>query len=115
MNRMQFDWRWLILIALIAILANARSLPWPVMALALGGAGSWLLWQAWILWSGGRWPGSSARRVTYWRGRRIEQDGPPSRPWSGNWFAAVPATLVALLGVMLLLAALVVLLRAFNL
>lgn len=115
MNRMQFDWRWLILIALIAILANARSLPWPVVALALGGSGAWLLWQAWLLWSGGGRTGSSARRVTYWRGRRIEQGGPPPPPWSGNWFAVAPAALVALLGVILLLAALVVLLRAFNL
>lgn len=115
MNRMQFDWRWLILIVLIAILTNARSLPWPVVALTLGGAGSWLLWQAWLLWSGGGRSGSSARRVTYWRGRRIEQVGSPQRSWSGNGYAAAPAAVVALLGVMLLLAALVVLLRAFNL
>ncbi len=115
MDRRQFDWRWLILIALIALLANARALPWPVVALALGGTGSWLLWQAWLLWSGGGRLGSGSRRVTYWRGRRIEQVGPPRRFGPVTWVAVVPVALVALLGVVLLLAALVVLLRAFNL
>lgn len=71
MRNIRFDWRWVALIAFVAILASAQSIPWPILALALAAGGGYLLYMGWQIWSGGRSFGSKAR-VTYWRGQRIE-------------------------------------------
>jgi hypothetical protein len=79
MGSFRFDWRWVILIGFVAILANGRALPWPITALVLGGSGGYLLNLAWRSW-GGSWGGlGGSRRVTIggaggsrWVGRRVE-------------------------------------------
>jgi hypothetical protein len=114
MGRFQFDWRWLMLIGLIVVLANARLLPWPVVALALGGVGGWLLWLAWGMWQGGGRIGGDRANVTYWRGQRIERPGPARRLRPATWTEIAPLALAALFGGALLLAALAVVLRAFG-
>jgi hypothetical protein len=64
-------WRWIALIGLIIILTNSRSIPWPVVVLALGAAAGYLLREGWLIWqrSGGR---PTRSTVKYWRGQRIE-------------------------------------------
>lgn len=115
MHRFHFDWRWLLLIGLIAILANARSLPWFVTALALGGMGGYLLALAWrALGASGGWGSSTARRVTYWRGQRIETSGPPRRFRPRTWDELAPILVYALGGLALVLAALAVTIRALQ-
>jgi hypothetical protein len=114
MSRLPFDWRWLMLIGLIVVLANARVLPWPIVALTLGGVGGWLLWQAWQLWDGGGRHRSDQGHVTYWRGQRIERPGPPQRLRPATWPEIAPLALAALFGGALLLAGFVVVLRAFG-
>lgn len=65
-------WRWIGLIVIIAILVNSTRLPWPVVALTLAGAGGYLLYLGWNVWSAGGGGGGGGKRVTYWRGQRIE-------------------------------------------
>jgi len=106
----RFDWRWIALILIVAILANGTRLPWPVLFLALAGGGGYLLYQGWQIWGGGSF---SSKRVTYWRGQRIETPAqrrkglPPLR-------AIGPALLYLVIGGALVLAALAVLLRQFG-
>jgi hypothetical protein len=116
MRGFRFDWRWLILIGFIAILANADSLPWPVTALAFAAAGGFLITRAWRSWGvGGGWGGADTRRVTYWRGQRIESSGPARRYRPKTWSELAPVVVYGLVGGALLLAALTVALRAFGL
>lgn len=113
MGGFRFDWRWLVLIGLIAILANARSLPWFVTALALGVPGGYLLVLAWRAWEGiGGRGGGNGRRVTYWRGQRIEMHGPPRRVRPETLSAIAPVLIYALGGLILVLAALTVAVQA---
>lgn len=110
MGNIRFDWRWAALIAFVAILANARALPWFITALTLGLAGGYLLWLAWQAWSGGG--GGDTRRVTYWRGERIETRGPTRRYRPQRWEELAPVLLYAMLGAALALAALALIIRA---
>ncbi len=113
MRGARFDWRWLVLIGLIAILANARSLPWFVTALALGVPGGYLLMLAWRAWEGNGGGGrGNGRRVTYWRGQRIEMHGPPRRVRPETLSAVAPTLIYGLVGLALVLAALAVLVQA---
>ncbi len=79
MGGSNFDWRWIVLILIALVFFGQVSLvPSPyvgVILLALGGY--------WAVQAGlGPWRGRNAilgsKRVTYWRGQRIEL-GPPSR------------------------------------
>jgi hypothetical protein len=111
----RLDWRWVALIVFVAILANARSLPWFVTAAALGATGGYLLWLAWRTLGLGGW---GARRadtgnVTYWRGQRIEKPG-ARRYRPRTWEQFAPAAVYGLIGVALILAALSILLRALG-
>lgn len=116
MRGFRFDWRWLILIGFIALLANARSLPWPVTALTFAAAGGFLVTMAWRSWGSGGWPGRrETKRVTYWRGARIETQGPPRRFRPTTWQELAPVVLYAIIGGALLLAALAVTLQALGL
>lgn len=104
MGRFRFDWRWIALIAVVALLANARSLPWPIITFALAAAGGYLLNLAWNAYSGGG-GAIGGPRVTYWRGQRIETGGrrPMFRPTSVS--TLVPVVVYGLIGLALLLAA----------
>lgn len=116
MRGFRFDWRWLILIGFIAILANARALPWPITALTLAGAGGFLVTMAWRVWGlGVGRGGGSSTRVTYWRGARIETQGPPRRFRPTSWTELAPVVLYGVVGAALLLAALAVTLQALQL
>lgn len=111
MTRIKFDWRWIGLIVLVAILANASALPWPIVALSMAAGGGYILFLGWRVWNGGTTRGP---QVTYWRGQRIEKQpvrGSGLPPWS----AIGPAILYLVIGAALLLAALAILLRQFGL
>jgi len=111
MRNIRFDWRWVALIAFVAILANARSLPWFITALAFGLSGGYLLWLAWQEWGPGGGRGDT-RRVTYWRGERIETSSSARRPRPRSWDELAPVVVYALLGTALALGAVAVTLRA---
>lgn len=107
MRKFQLDWRWVAIIIFIVLLANARSLPWPVTALALGGGGVYLLALAWQAWGvGGR--GGRNGRVTYWRGQRVEMPRQPRRLKPTTLGAIAPVLIYALIGLALLLGAVVI-------
>ncbi|NJK79675.1 MAG: hypothetical protein HC876_09335 [Chloroflexaceae bacterium] len=72
MNNIQFSWRWIGLIVIAAILAGAQSLPWPIVAVTLAAGGGYLLYYGWQKWTGGAPVGGGGKRVTYWRGQKIE-------------------------------------------
>lgn len=107
MSHTRFDWRWVALIALVVLLANSSFIPWPLIVLALAGGGGYLLYMGWNVWSGGT---TSAKRVTYWRGQRIET---PAKSGTGlpPWRAIVPALLYLLIGAAFLLSAVAILLK----
>jgi hypothetical protein len=108
-GRLRFDWRWVALIAFVALLANAGRLPWQVLALALGAAGAYILVIGWRAWTR---PGSalSRGRVTYWRGQRIET--PPRRGVAMPRLADIgSAAIYFLIGGALVLAAVAIILN----
>lgn len=116
MRGFRFDWRWAALILFLALLANARMVPWPLIALTLGAAGGYLITMAWRAWGpGGRWgSGGDTRRVTYWRGQRIEAPGAPRRYRPVSWGELAPVLVYGLMGAALVLAALAVVLRNLS-
>jgi len=112
-GRFRFDWRWIALIAFVALIVNAGRLPWQLVALVLGGAGAYLLtlgWQAWTRAGGA--PGGS--RVTYWRGQRIEAPRQRRSPALPRWGDIAPAAIYLLLGGALVLGALAMVLNTFG-
>ena len=105
MGRFRFDWRWVALIGFVALLANANRLPWQVIALALGGAGAYVLTIGWRAWTQSGAP--SRGRVTYWRGQRIET--PPRRGATMPRLSDIgPAAIYFLIGGALILSAVAV-------
>ncbi|RRR66214.1 MAG: hypothetical protein EI684_21090 [Candidatus Viridilinea halotolerans] len=115
MSQFRFDQRWLILVGLVVVLANAKALPWQVVTLTLVGVGGWLLWLAWEKWGGGSRLGRNTGRVTYWRGQRIERPPLPRQLRPTAWYALAPVIVIALFGLALIMAGLVVLLKVFGL
>ncbi len=69
MTNIRFDWRWIALIVIIALIVSGPTLPWPVLTLILAASGGYLLYRGWQVWGGGNF---SSKRVSYWRGQRIE-------------------------------------------
>ncbi len=113
MSRFRFDWRWVGLIAVLIIIAGANRLPWPLVALALGGGAFYLLRYGWQVWSS-TGSGKGGRRIVYWRGQRIEIN--PSRgPALPSWRDLAPAAIYLLLGGVLALAAVSIVLRGVGL
>jgi hypothetical protein len=104
-------WRWVGLIVIIAILVNSTRLPWPVVALTLAGTGGYLLYLGWNVWSAGSGGGGGGKRVTYWRGQRIEL---PSERRSGvpPLRSILPALAYLLIGAALMLGAISVVVNA---
>ncbi|PDW04011.1 hypothetical protein [Candidatus Viridilinea mediisalina] len=115
MGQLRFDQRWLILVGLIIVLANASALPWQVVALSLAGVGGWLLWTAWQMAGGSSLLGRDAGHVTYWRGQRIERPPLPRQRRPTSWPSLAPILVIGLFGAALVMAGLVVFLRAFEL
>ena len=112
MGRFRFDWRWVGLIAFVALLANARHLPWQAIALALGGGGAYVILIGWRAWT--RPGGEFGRgRVTYWRGQRIET--PPRRGATMPRLSDIgPVAIYFLIGGALILAAVAIALNNFG-
>lgn len=113
MRNIRFDWRWVGLIIVVAIIANAQFLPWPVLMLVLGGSGGYLLFVGWQVWNreGGPRPGGH-KRVKYWRGQRIELDDSPRRGGKLPTLRAItPALIYFLIGGALLLGAIALVVR----
>jgi hypothetical protein len=108
MGNIRFDWRWVILIGTVAVLANARRLPPAVLALALGAAGIYLLYAGWQQWGGGSF---SRTHVKYWRGQRYEVRPDRRRTAIPSLRAIGPALLPLILGLTLVLSAVAVVLR----
>jgi hypothetical protein len=114
-RNVRFDWRWIVAIGVIAVLAAGDSIPWPIAALVAGASGGYLLvvgWQAWVR-SGGP---PSRGRVTYWRGQRIEA-APAARrgPALPRWSDIGPAAPYLIFGGVLVLVAVTIALRALGL
>ncbi len=107
MQNLSFKY-WIIIIGFLVVLANGRSLPWPIITLTLGGSGIALLVLAWRA-AGWSRIGAGGGRVTYWRGQRIEMPGRPlPRRIGADIWAAIT---YALIGLALVAAALVVVLE----
>lgn len=102
-----FDWRWIGLIVIAAILANSYAIPWPITVLILVAGGGYLLFVGWNIWSGGANPFKQTR-VTYWRGQRIELDAPRSSRLP-SLRSIGPALVYLLIGAALLLGGIAVL------
>lgn len=113
MPNIRFDWRWVALIAGVAVLANARRLPWPVVALALAAGGIYLLVMGWQAWTRAGGPPSRGR-VTYWRGQRYEVAPPRRGPALPRLGDIGPAAIYLLFGSVLVIGAITVALRAFG-
>ncbi len=106
MRTSRFDWRWVAVIAFVAILVNSRALPWPIPAAALGISGGYLLYAAWEAWGRTGLRSRGTTRVTYWRGERVEMQRPAPRFRPGDFTMLAPTLIYALLGSALVLAAL---------
>ena len=78
---MRFDWRWIVIIVVVALIANLQALPWPLVSAALLGSGGYLVWYA--LRNAGMRVGSQRSREVYWRGRRVDLEA--ERPAAHNW------------------------------
>lgn len=108
MQQFRFDWRWVALIVVIAIIVAGQRIPWPIFMLALAGSGGYLLYMGWQIWSGSS--SSGGNRVTYWRGQRIELK-PERRSKMPSLRAITPAIVYFVLGGILVLGAVAVVLR----
>jgi hypothetical protein len=104
-------WRWIGLIVVIAILVNSASLPWVVLALTLAGAGSYVLYLGWKVWRTESGGSGGGKRVTYWRGQRIELPN-QQRNALPSLRSILPALVYLLIGGALVLGALSVVLNA---
>ncbi len=100
MQSFRFDWRWIGLIVIFALLANSTIIPWQLLVVGLAGAGSYLIFMAWQVWQR---EGGSGKREVYWRGERIEL--PEQRSTSLSTQTIVPVALYSVLGSALWLAA----------
>lgn len=111
MQSKRFDWRWVAVILVAALIANTRFLPWPVTVLVLAASGGYLVFAGWQVWN--RQVGEGSARVTYWRGQRIELDKTVGRripPWS----SIAPALVYFLLGAAMLLGGIALLVRRIT-
>lgn len=113
MGTFRFDWRWIALVVLIALLANANRLPWPVVVAVLAGAGGYVLLLGWRVWTRSGGPPSRGR-VTYWRGQRYEVAPSRNGPALPRWRDIGPAAIYFLIGGIMVLAAASLALRALG-
>lgn len=114
MRDINIDWRWIVALGALIVLALSPRLPWGVTALVLGGGGGYLLWSGWQIWTRSGGPPSRSR-VQYWRGQRIEV-GPERRgPALPRWGDIGPALLPLVLGGVMVVGALAIVLRVFGL
>ncbi len=109
MQSSRFDWRWVAAIVFIAILVGAQRLPWWIVMLTLGIGGGYLLYLGWQVW--GQESGTSGRgkRVTYWRGQRIELEPERGSNSLPSLRSMGPALLYLISGGLLVISALVML------
>lgn len=113
MQSRRFDWRWVGVIIVVALIANARFLPWPIIMLALMGSGGYLVFVGWQVWNGQVGRGGDVR-VAYWRGQRIELGKPENSRRLPPWRSITPALIYFLLGGVMLLGGIALLIRQFT-
>jgi hypothetical protein len=109
----RFDWRWLALIAFVAILLNGARLPWPVSAITLIVAGGYMIvlgWQSWVRWGGP----PSRGNVSYWRGQRYETAPVRRGPATPRWDEISRALPYFMIGGALVLTGIVIILRQLG-
>lgn len=107
MQDFRFDWRWIGVIVIFALLASSTIIPWQLLVVGLAAAGSYLIYMAWQVWQ--RDGGGGGKREVYWRGERIEL--PEQRSTSLSTRTIVPIALYSVLGGALWLAAVGVILN----
>ena len=114
MDLLRTYWRWLALIAVVAVLANSRNLPWPLVILVLGATAGYLLREGWRVWRRAGGPPTRSK-VTYWRGQRIEVGTPRSGPALPDIRSIGPALIYLVPGLIVALVAVVIVLRSVGL
>jgi hypothetical protein len=113
-NNMRFDWRWIAVILVIALIIAGQSLPWPVLLLVLAAGGGYLLYMGWNTWKDNA-AGGAGSRVTYWRGQRIELEPEKEKHLGLPPFQAIgPALIYLILGTLLVVGALGVLIEQLG-
>jgi hypothetical protein len=114
MNMPRFDWRWIAGIAVLAILASSRQLPWWFTAATLAIAGAYIVYLGWLEWNGNAGT-VNGRRVTYWRGQRYEVAPEPRRMSTPRLRDIGSGALYFIVGGAMVLGALSIILRVFRL
>lgn len=114
MKNVSFDWRWVVLGGLVVLLLNAGRLPPIVSIVLLGAGGGYLLYAGWQAWLRNSGMASNNKRVTYWRGERVEIK--PQRRGSGLPPISTigPALIYLVIGGVMIFAAVSMLLSTFN-
>lgn len=112
MRNFRFDYRWIILIIVVLVLANARWLPWPLVAVMLAGGGGYLIVWGWKIWNRGL-TSRMTPRVQYWRGQRYVEPA-PKRPALPPLREIGPAAIPLLLGGTFLLVAVTIVVERLN-
>jgi|HigsolmetaAR201D_1030396.scaffolds.fasta_scaffold64741_1 hypothetical protein len=102
MNSWRFDWRWIVLIVFVALLANANRIPWPLLAGTFLVSGGYMIYYAWQS-VGGMGFGRSTTQVKYWRGQRYEVRSPRRGPSLPSTEQLGPLIIYLGLGLILLL------------
>ncbi|KAB8142739.1 hypothetical protein F8S13_14430 [Chloroflexia bacterium SDU3-3] len=105
----RFDWRWVGVVALIIFITQIRYMPPVFAAVFLAAGGGYFIYVGWQQWRRGGGTGlapTSSKKVTYWRGQRIELAPERRGPRAPSLRSAAPAVLFMLLGAALVLIAL---------
>ncbi len=104
MQYRRFDWRWVAVLVVVAIIVAGQRIPWPIFMLALVVSGGYLLSMGWQIWRSGSAGAGGGSRVTYWRGQRIDMQ-PERRRGMPSLQAIAPALVYLLMGGALMLGA----------
>jgi threonine/homoserine/homoserine lactone efflux protein len=114
MQNIRFDWRWLVLVGGLIVLAAGSQVPWIIRLLVLAGGGGYLLWIGWQKWTLSGGPPSRSS-VTYWRGQRIELEPRRRGPALPRVQDIGPALIYLIIGGLMVLAGAALVLQEFGL
>lgn len=116
MRNVRFNWRWIGLIIVIALIVNIQVIPWPIVVVLLVAGGGYLIYTGWQVWNRASPtynPFRGTPRVKYWRGQRIELDPPASSkgPNLPSFRSIGPAIVYFLFGAALMLGGMMLLIE----